>query len=655
MSSRWYPKGPPNSSDYRKRIRRKEGLGDATDFEIEMTILRQWEWLHHSCTADWRWFKELGTEKWEHRVACVLSWDDQFRKNPWTDLIFKNVQRLGPDPGQKQLLNIIGSQNSTKSNSCAHLVVQLLIEDPSWVGCYIASPYKEATKLGIWAKIKTCFRSCAPHMGYNADNCIKASGSIVVNSQEEAGWIQVVSVDKVGMLQGKKPRSTERGALYLLVEESGAFDKTPAMAVWDVLTNLQGLDNFHGLSTCNFKSIFGLDGMMCRPVGRDYVDLDVEKDQFWDSVGNGFTMRLDGHRSPNIGIGRGKKAFKFIVGQGDIDKLVGKGFGPKSGKYMEQIRSFPVTGLSVFTVTTRTKLLAGNVFQDAIYDHYPNHSPKWMFADPSLGGDAFRLAIGELKRLQTGQIVLKPIGLPALQIDHDRSFGEVEIAQANSLNPGHPYRLGDKMSPEVQGAIQTANVLRDHGIPAHQFGYDGSMRASVQRAMDMFIGPDSLAMDYIGSAPDSEMPSGIGLASKLYANFITYLWFLAADMLENGIMREGDMWLEAFDQLCQRQWEWAGSRKKMETKDSYKARNSNVSPDEGDSVVGLNYLVYERAGIFERETNTPEGANAVDWLIEKAKTSAPRRGMGNYRDMPDRSPQQSIASKHMQRNGMMQS
>jgi hypothetical protein len=181
------------------------------------------------------------------------------------------------------------------------------------------------------------------------------------------------------------------------------------------------------------------------------------------------------------------------------------------------------------------------------------------------------------------------------------------------------------MSAEVQGAIQTAEFLRANNIPASQFGYDGSMRASVQRAMDLFIGSDSLVMDYLGSAPDEEMPSKIGVASKLYANYVTFLWFLAADLLESGICREGHSWLEAFNQLSSRQWEWAGARKKMETKDDYKKRNANMSPDEADAVVGLVHLVYKRSGIFEAGRRTPQGSSVLDYVLQQVQRSGRSR------------------------------
>lgn len=622
-NERWFPTSNASSrkQNYRVRLRSRPQYATATDFQIELSIIRNWDRLHGpDCPTGLRWFRELATYKWQHRLACVLSWNRSFVKNPWTDWIFENLDLLD----DYTLLNVIGSQNSTKSNSAAAIMVQLLIEDPEYVGCFIASPYREATTLGIWGNVKENFRYVAPMMGWNADNCISDSkGTLTVNDGDRAGWVKVVSVDKVGMLQGKKPRSTQRGGLYLLIEESGVFDKTPAKAVWDVLQNLTGQPTFKGLSTCNFKSVFGLDGLLCQPIGKEYDQLDPDEDHEWDSVLNGRTIRLDGHKSPNIG--HTTKPFPFIVGQPDIDRMIKAGNGPKSAKYLEQIRSFPVVGSSDFTVTNKTKLTAGGVYSapEEPYTHHNNPRPKWAFADPGLGGDPFKIAISEEKRVGN-KVVIRPVEMIVVPIDHDQRWTEKDIDLATTINPKHGFSIGQDFTEEMQGALRTAKILRDKDIPPTQFGFDGSMRASVQRAIDLFIGPDSLAMDYLGPAPDLLMPSGIGNAKDLYASFLTFIWFLAADMMENGFVRDGEVWEDGFKQMCSRLWEWAGKKKKMETKDDYKARNANESPDDADALIGNLYLLFWRSGHFQRERKTPEGTGGMEYLLQKAANSGYR-------------------------------
>lgn len=645
---RWHPFGAikPGEKNYRARIRQMKGMGEATGFEIEMSILRNWRRLMTTTDPKWRWFRTHRTQKWEHRVACILSWSRIAEKNPWMDLIVKEGGRLDPGEGYK-LLNVIGSQNSSKSFTMSRLMMQLFIEDPDYTGVYVASPYKEATTIGIWGYFKEAFREAAPHMGWKADAYLRDSkGLINIQDGDRAGFIRIVAVDDVGMLQGKKPRSAERGGLHLLIEESGTFKKNPATAVWEVLQNLMGQDRFKAWSTCNFKDIFGLDGLLCKPMGKDYGDLDVDRDQAWDSVRSGFTLRLDGERSPNIG--QPGKPFKYIVGQKDIDEMINAGHGPKSPKYMEQIRSFPLTGMSQFTVTTLTKLQAGRVFNEELYTPAP--TTRWAFADPGMGGDDYILATAETRTMDSGKVVLIPMGFEFIPIERDKFFDAREILFADRFNPGHEYRIGDAMPVEAQGALLVANRLSELGIPPMHFGYDASMRGSVQRAHDLFIGPQSLSMDYIGPAEDMEMPSGIGNAKDLYANFITYLWFLAADMCESGLLREGDPWHKGFMQLSSRLWEHSGSRRKMETKDDYKARNSNESPNEADAMVGLLYLFYKRAGVFHKERVTPEGSSVIDWLenqIGKSNKSTRYIGFSEQRTISrGQSPRKPLISKH---------
>lgn len=613
----WCPRGyiVPGGHPYRHRIRCMSGFSQSSAFEIELSILRKWDFLQTTTDPRWKWFRKFRTRKWEHRIACILAWSRSCEDNPWFRDIIKESHRLEPGEGYK-MLNVIGSQNSSKSFTLSRLLVQLFIEDPDYTGVYVASPYKEATTIGIWGYFKEAFREVAPHMGWDANQFLRDSkGLINLSEGDRAGFIRVVAVDDVGMLQGKKPRSANRGGLHLLIEESGTFKKSPAKAVWEVMQNLMGQERFKAWSSCNFKDIFGLDGLLCKPLGRDYSDLDVDKDQGWDSVRCGFTMRLDGERSPNILSKQKKKKYKYIVGQEDIDAMIEAGHGPKSPKYMEQIRSFPLTGMSQFTVTTMTKLQAGRVFQEEVYD--PSPVARWAFADPGLGGDDYILATAEEKVTEQGKRVLVPTAFEFIPIERDKFFTARDVIFADRFNPGHEFRAGDKMSPENQGALLVAEKLQNYGIPPYHFGYDASMRASVQRAHDLFIGPQSMSMDYIGPAEDTEMPSGIGNARDLYSNFITYLWFLAADICEGGHVREGDVWIKGFDQLISRLWEHSGTRRKMENKEDYKQRNSNESPNEADAMVGLLYLVYKRSMVFSKNRVTPQGSSVIDWIEKK--------------------------------------
>ena len=630
----------PGHWNYRSRIRSMKGMREATTFEIELSILRKWEKLQRATDRRWSWFKDLGTSKWHHRLACILAWSEACEWNPWMQLIIQEADRSNYGSGSKSLMNVIGSQNSNKSFGASRLMVQLFIEDPDYTGVYVASPYKEATTIGIWGYIKEAIKEVSPHMGWDADRIIKDSkAEVVIQDGDRAGWIRVVAVDKVGMLQGKKPRSSERGGLHLLIEESGAFDKTPAMAVWDVLQNLFGQERFKAWSTCNFKSIFGLDGLLCKPVGKNYEDLDVDIDQTWDSVRNGFTIRLDGHKSPNAGLK--KKKYPYLVGDNDITNMVHAGHGPKSPKYLEQIRSFPVTGMSQQTVTTMSKLQAGRVFNDEMY--IPHRTQRWAFADPGLGGDAYILATAYTKQMTGGKIVLVPEPLITVPIDHGRMVEHDDIVHLDAWNRDHGLKIGDVYTPELQGATGAAVILKTRGIPGQNFGYDSSMRATVTRAHDLFIGSQALSMDYIGHAPQTQMPSGIGQADKLYANFITYLWFLAADMLENGVVREGDVWHEAFVQLTSRLWEPAGQRKKMENKADYKQRNANQSPDEADAVVGLLYIYFMRSGNFATGTATPEGSDVAAMILKRM------RGLGTAKNQTGLSGRESIGHQQSSR------
>lgn len=212
----------------------------------------------------------------------------------WNDLekcVFKEKRKIA---------NFIGSKNSGKSNFFAIVVLLLTSIDPDFTRGFVSGPYKTAADATIWGRIETRVANMKVH-GHGVWDHVESipSRSRVVFSENsgEAGYIELITLDKVGKLQGTKSLDPARGWLILICDEIAEF---PSAALLDALANLTGNDNFICLTGCNFKNIEGMEGDLCHPEGREYAELNMEEDHDWASNYKSWTFRYDGHLSPNI-------------------------------------------------------------------------------------------------------------------------------------------------------------------------------------------------------------------------------------------------------------------------------------------------------------------------------------------------------------------
>ena len=61
-----------------------------------------------------------------------------------------------------------------------------------------------------------------------------------------------------------------------------------------ICANIGSNEKLLVVTGCNYKDIEGMEGILCKPRGREYSDLDIEEDHHWDSDFQSLTLRLDG-------------------------------------------------------------------------------------------------------------------------------------------------------------------------------------------------------------------------------------------------------------------------------------------------------------------------------------------------------------------------
>lgn len=626
-----------DTPDYYQQLRKKNG--NVAEIDIERSILRGWkrEWsenptscpYHHIDTYSFhKNLPDMHVSGWaQHMLRYQQLMLPKLEINSWIvkmwldldKLIFKHKRKIG---------NFIGSKNSGKSNFFATVVHLLVSIDPEYTRAFVSGPYKTAADATIWGRIETRYnqlKEANPQLWGSTEFVSSRGRCIYSETSGEAGYIELITLDKVGKLQGTKSFDPDRGFLILICDEIAEF---PSAALLDALDNLTGNRNFICLTGCNFKNIEGLEGDLCRPEGREYAELHPDIDHDWASNYKSWTFRYDGHLSPNILAG--EVVSKYLLqeqGRQDMEDI----HGPKGPKYLEQIRSFPNSSMSDYFVTTREKVRAAGGYDEFVWTGI---APRiCAFCDPGFGGDpcvigSFRFGEAFLHSVDGTSyrsFVFEPAeSMQIIKID-TTAMADDEFMQRVRNLAGHDslIRQGKPVTPEQQIAVACGEYLRQRNIPFHCFGYDGSMRASIVHEMLAMLGTQVMSIDFGGMATEREIDQKGTIARDAYFNFVTEMYFNFATTVQAGQFRGGDKVAAAIAQVVRRPWKETGKKKQIVPKDEYKKQNQGRSPNDADVLVGA-LEVALRLGFRANESRHGEGPQANVNEMMKSLSSLPR-------------------------------
>ena len=616
---------------YYRLIRVKDpGL---SNLDIERSILRSWKrsWSENPTTGPYNHtdiydfhprLTPIHVTGWaQHMLRYQKLMFPNLEINPWIVKMWCDLER-NIFINKRKISNYIGSKNSGKSNFFAVMILLLVSIDPDYSRGFVSGPYKTAADATIWGRIETRLnqmKSAAPEVAGNVQ-FISSRGRVVFSeSSGESGYIELITLDKVGKLQGTKSLDPDRGWLILVCDEIAEF---PSAALLDALDNLTGNRNFICLTGCNFKNIEGLEGDLCRPEGKEYAELNPETDYDWASNYKSWTFRYDGHQSPNILAG--EVVSKYLL-QEDSRKDMEDIHGLHGPKYLEQIRSFPNSSMSDYFVTTREKIRAGGGYDSFVWE---GPQPRiCAFCDPGFGGDpcrigAFRFGVARLQSVDGSwhtSHIFEPVGsLETIKIDTTMIADEawrsrvIEIAGPDSI-----IRVGAPVTAEQQIAVNCAEFLDRHQIQRSHFGYDGSMRAAIVHEMVAMLGTSIISMDFGGNPTEREIDAKGTIASDAYKNFVTEMYFQFALVVQAGQFRGGDKIPAAIAQIVRRPWSNIGNKKQIMPKHEYKTQNQGRSPDDADTVVG-GLEVATRLG-FRAVEHRHASSNGIDFSGWAAK------------------------------------
>jgi hypothetical protein len=517
--------------------------------------------------------------------------------------------------GFKKILNLIGSQNAGKSAGAVRIVFVAMYIDPEYTVVSVANPFDNAADSTVWGDVEELWDELCetwPCEGKKDVPSLFPNGVKYANKRLEfipnlpkAGRIELKNVKHVGKYKGSKTRGkqTDRGVMFVIVDEINEIDNYSFLTT---LENISSQDAFFAITSQNFKDEEDMGGQITSPVPKfggpeNFSDLNVETDLFWHSAKASITLRFDGHRAPNILAGR--IIYPYLLKQTDLNRLSESGGGEQSMTYYSQVRSFPIRGSEVTSVLSKAKTSASRHLDP----HYQLQHIKGTvaFCDPAFGGQDSAVygfcKFGMGTVLDSGgvavdqELMVFTSHMVKLKFVNEATYNDYwfERMRAAGIST-NDFVLGSEVSPEDQVAIQCAELNRQNGVVASNFGYDFSMRPDIVSSMNRIIGFSTVAFDY-NQGPSGVFLRGIKQESTDYCHDrVTELAFLTADLFLTKQVRGGEFIDTAIVQLQRTLHEPKNKKRKAEKKAEYKSRWQGRSPDERDVLMGLAGLAVTR-------------------------------------------------------------
>lgn len=542
--------------------------------------------------------------------------------------------------GLKKGLHLIGSQNAGKSYGSCLIAFVVMYVDPTYTLAFVANPFDKSSESQAWGTIKELwFEMCEAHPNKsgsgNFDACVFfPQGKVfadryieLVPGLPKAGAIRLQSVKHEGKFRGIKAfgKDVNRGVVLLIIDEINLVDNHAFIGMID---NLASQDAFMAVTSQNFKEVEDLGGRVTEPVGTfggpsSFDELDIEKHMWWHSAKASVTLRFDGHKSPNILLG--KTIYPKLFKRENLEFQIQNG-GESSPSYFSQVRSFPVRGMETNSVLSSSKVSASR-HKDP-YFTILRIITGISFVDPAFGGrdsavygcaHLCEALITDADGTQSKQeiIVFKEF-FHKLSLVKDAIYNEYWIDRMKAAGIDTSWiTLESTVSYEDQIAVQCKEHNKKNGIPDGNTGYDFSMRPDIVSSMNRIVGFSANAFDY------NQLPEGVFLQSvkqnsaDYCKNRLTELAMLAADFFLTKQVRGGSFIETAVVQLSRTLLQTKGAKYLAESKKEYKERWQNVSPDHRDVLMGIAGMAARRG--FRQNTVAGKSDDGISvWDIIQA-------------------------------------
>lgn len=546
---------------------------------IEVRVLRNYD--------KWKNIPGIKLLPWEEHF-CRLS--DCFFKDPKGSWPFEwnpNALRILRNFRRHHILAIAGHASSGKTHAMALIAVMMFFIDPKNTKVLVTSITASAASGRIWGHVKNCWN--------HLENCLGAGnlpGKLLESKNkirfidehgkgdETRGIELVVGEKSQAKASASKIQGIKAPKLILMGDE---FAELEHSLVRTALTNLKRNDEFWLVGGFNPTSYFGPDGIISHPKdGWHSIDENtIEWPTYLEEFGyNGFCIRFDGEKSPNIleGYNRWKGLLKIE------DLKEAQVNGVKTAAYYQMIRGYWSPTGEMDCIYAPGDIFAWQA--DAKVTDYVDVPVMMAGLDPAFthGGDRAALAISRVG------------------VRHDKISGRTqkvfELVKIYSLDEDVTNTSISKTEWVVK---LTKEKLAEHKVDVRNLAVDATGGGEPFVALlRRDIGVGFLNVCFSGKA--SMTPASPGDKRKgfeRFKNMVSELWYVGKELIRTGQIK--GLVPDVMSEMVVRTYKETGGLVQVEPKADLKVRIKK-SCDFADATFLSLHMARLRHGLVSTES-----------------------------------------------------
>jgi hypothetical protein len=534
-------------------------------------------------------FRKIAEALWGPKSSKHFIW------HPWAELMNQRVHQHPITGAAYPHVGFSGGSSCGKTEFIAIYAIINWLAAPQETLVLCTSTDLKASRKRVWGSVVEYYKaieSAAPGKLTDSMGIIRTDDGTAMFSDKMG--IALVAGEKKAELEAMgKLIGLKQKRVFLLADELAELTQ----ALMDTaFANLSANELFQIVAASNFKSRLDPFGIFVEPAdGYDVTDtLNLEE---WETK-RGWCIHFDCTKSPNILEG---KDIWPIYGHKQLANHKAT-LGENTALFYRFVRSAePPMGIDN-TIYSDSEFSVGKVFDQVTW--YDSWTPL-AAADPAYtnGGDRFILYFGRIGKTVEGLTVLLYDGFEVLREDVTKARERLRSYQMADMIIAKCKERGIKPENFAMDTTTAGNSLAD--VVVEEWKRQESLEYS----------PSIHRVNFSGGATDLVATADGKLASELYSNRVSELWYVGKDYMRYGQIKglakstAREMKARMFESIRSAD----GYKIRVEPKPEMKLRLT-FSPDEADSALILLDLAREKHGFVPAGTTVNGGSSHDDWI-----------------------------------------
>ncbi len=538
-----------------------------SDPQIELVLWKKWKEAPYNQLV-------TGPQATEHglRAARALFSSKDLTISPWTEDHFL-------DWTTETFVITWGGASCSKSNDYGCMALLDWIVDPIETTTIFASTTKGMLKLRSWESVTRYFRLLKSNPYFSVPGREAAVSTAIIN-EEETKATEKGSLRGLAVREGSEERARANLAgqhntyVRTLLDE---ISQMPRAALDSRVNAKIGSTDYRFFGLANPDSYHDLGASVSVPETEGgWNDVDRETTEWRSSYGK--VRHHNGMHSPAITEEGGAERYPYLINQSTVDDLVKESRGNLDSPVVwSQLYGFPPPEGNILTVLSNKDMVAFSTQKEP--EWHPEFTADHVHVagfDPAFsnGGDNAVLQTGTVGVLQTGQY--------ALALD-DPEYIPIAVSEERPI----AYQLSDYV----------INRLEQLSVPIGNLAIDDSGTQSVADIVQVEGHIAPIRCNFGARASDSPISTiNPEPAYKRVGNQVTEIWVLFAELARHGQVR--GLTSVPASQFTSRAFVPGRRPQRLESKEDYRKRTGQSSPDEGDAVALCALAARKAAGLF---------------------------------------------------------